>query len=148
MSFPRYEAYRGSGVTWLGDVPAHWSMTRLRFACECCDGKRIPLNSEQRAETPGLVPYWGANAIMDYVQKALFDEELVLLGEDGAPFFDRTKPVAFHSKGPVWPNNHIHVLRPRSKMLARYLTAVLNITDYAEFIDGSTRDKLTQSRIE
>ena len=41
----------------------------------------------------------------------MFDEELVLLGEDGAPFFDHTRPVAFHITEPIWANNHIHVLR-------------------------------------
>lgn len=29
MSFPRYPAYRGSGVTWLGDIPTSWGLSRL-----------------------------------------------------------------------------------------------------------------------
>jgi type I restriction enzyme S subunit len=69
----------------------------------------------------------------------------VLLGEDGAPFFDKAKPVAFFVQVPIWPNNHVHVLRPRAGMLGQQLAAILNITEYAHFIDGSTRDKLTQS---
>ena len=24
MSFPRYPAYKDSGVEWLGEVPGHW----------------------------------------------------------------------------------------------------------------------------
>lgn len=147
MSFPAYPAYKDSGIEWLGTLPSHWRLSRMRFVTDCLDGKRVPLNSEQRADRQGHVPYWGANSIMDYVQDALFDEELALLGEDGAPFFDRTKPVAFHSAGPVWPNNHIHVLRPHSDVKAKYLVSILNITDYAQFIDGSTRDKLTQSEM-
>lgn len=34
MSFPRYAAYRESGVAWLGEVPEHWDVTRLRFAAQ------------------------------------------------------------------------------------------------------------------
>jgi type I restriction enzyme S subunit len=45
----------------------------------------------------------------------------------------------------VWPNNHIHVLRPKFFNTARFITYALNVTDYSQFIDGSTRDKLTQS---
>jgi type I restriction enzyme S subunit len=30
MSFPRYPRYRPSGVEWLGEVPAHWEVKRLR----------------------------------------------------------------------------------------------------------------------
>lgn len=143
MSAPAYESYKDSGVEWLGQVPSHWAVTSLRYLAECCDGQRIPLNAEQRSDRPGNVPYWGANSIMGYVDAALFDEELVLLGEDGAPFFDKTRQVSFYSQGPVWPNNHIHVLRPKS-INGQYLTYALNATEYTQFIDGSTRDKLTQ----
>jgi type I restriction enzyme S subunit len=133
-----------SGIEWLGDVPAHWEVKPLRHVCYCLDGKRIPLNGTQRAEKRGAIPYWGANSIVDHVDEALFDEDLVFLGEDGAPFFDKTKPVAFFSTGKVWPNNHVHVLRPVVTHTGKFIAYALNITDYANFIDGSTRDKLTQ----
>ena len=91
----------------------------------------------------GSVPYWGSGGVVDHVNRSLFDEPLVLLGEDGAPFFDPMRDVAFMVDGPVWVNNHIHVLRPRS-VDARYLTYSLNAVDYGRYITGSTRDKLTQ----
>jgi type I restriction enzyme S subunit len=147
MSLLKYKEYKDSGVEWLGQVPKHWEISRIRYLTDCLDGKRIPLNSEERSTRIGEVPYWGANSIVGYVDTHLFDEELVLLGEDGAPFFDRNKPVAFLSTGPVWPNNHIHVLKPKLKELSKYLVYALNVTDYANFIDGSTRDKLTQSEM-
>lgn len=34
MSLPRYPAYKDSGVDWLGSVPAHWSVLRLKYACK------------------------------------------------------------------------------------------------------------------
>lgn len=145
MSLPRYPSYKDSGVPWLGHVPDHWEQKRLRHLTECLDGRRIPLNASERADRQGDVPYWGANSIVGYVNEALFDEDLVFLGEDGAPFFDPAKPVAFFSKGKVWPNNHIHVLRPLIPDSGKFLVYILNATDYSQFIDGSTRDKLTQS---
>ena len=30
MSFPRYPAYKESGVEWLGEVPEHWDLKRLK----------------------------------------------------------------------------------------------------------------------
>jgi type I restriction enzyme, S subunit len=30
MSFPRYECYKDSGVEWLGEVPEHWSLPKLK----------------------------------------------------------------------------------------------------------------------
>lgn len=143
----RYPAYKDSGVEWLGEVPEEWEVLQIRYLFDCLDGQRIPLNSSERAEKAGPIPYWGANGIVDTVDEALFDEPLVLLGEDGAPFFDRLKDVAFFSEGPIWPNNHVHVLRSKSFSSAKFLTFALNATDFADYIDGSTRDKLTQGQM-
>lgn len=140
----QYPAYKGSGVDWLGGIPAHWEVKKLAWLTKCLDSRRVPLNAEERGRMQGEYPYWGANSIVDYVDRWLFDEELVLLGEDGAPFFDRTRPVAFRVSGKVWVNNHAHVLRPSRSLDAAFLAAALNCVDYRAFIDGTTRDKLTQ----
>jgi len=138
-----YPRYKPSGIDWLGDIPEHWALLSLRRVAQSLDGQRIPLNAEQRGRMLGPYPYWGANTIIDHVDRWLFDEELVLLGEDGAPFFDRGRDVAFFVTGKVWVNNHAHVLRPRG-VDPRFLTHVLNCVDYAEYVGGATRDKLTQ----
>ncbi len=142
--FRPYPAYRDSSIEWLGEIPDHWEVKRLSWLTKCLDGKRIPLNSEQRGRMKGEHPYYGANSILDYVDQWLFDEELVLLGEDGAPFFDRSRPVAFRVTGKIWVNNHAHVLRPQATIDGAFLTHALNCVDYRAFINGSTRDKLTQ----
>lgn len=133
-------------LPWLPPIPVAWHVLPLRWVAECLDGRRVPLNSEQRSEIPGDIAYWGANGIVDRVGSYLFDEELVLLGEDGAPFLDREKDVAFFVEGRVWINNHIHVLRPAG-VRPRYLMYYLNLVDYAAFITGTTRDKLTQEEM-
>jgi type I restriction enzyme S subunit len=38
MSFPPYEAYRDSGIEWLGDVPAHWQIKKLKRLASFCGG--------------------------------------------------------------------------------------------------------------
>ena len=121
-----------------------WQTVQLRHLTQCLDGRRVPLNSEQRAEAPGDYPYWGANGIVDTVGDYLFDESLILLGEDGAPFGDPLKDVAFLVEGRVWVNNHIHALRPSGGVDQRFLTYALNSVDWPRFISGSTREKLTQ----
>jgi len=139
-----YPKYKDSGIEWLGEVPEEWATKRLGYITKCLDGFRIPINAENRSYIQGEYPYWGANGVVDYVESYLFDEELVLLGEDGAPFFEDYKTVSFHVNGKIWVNNHAHVLQP-NMCKARFLTYCLNDTDYSHFIDGSTRDKLTQS---
>lgn len=137
--------FKDSGIEWLGQVPEGWEVKRLSYITQCLDGRRIPLNKEQRSERQGDFPYWGANCVVDYVDEWLFNEPLVLLGEDGAPFFDPNKPVAFSVNGKIWVNNHAHVLKVNCAANECFLAYVLNCVEYGAFIDGATRDKLTQS---
>ncbi len=144
--YQAYPEYKDSGVEWLGEIPCHWSLTKVKYVSTCLDGARIPLNAQERGERQGNIPYWGATRIVDYIAGWLFDEELVLLGEDGAPFFEEYKDVAFNVSGKIWPNNHVHVLRPElSKVEPRFLKHALNRADFHLYISGSTRDKLNQS---
>ena len=141
----KYSDYKNSSVPWIGEIPTTWNLSQLRYVIECLDGKRVPVELSLRADMQGNIPYWGAGNIVDYVDKALFDEELVLLGEDGAPFFDHTRPVAFHITEPIWANNHIHVLRIKENADPKYIVYVLNAVDYKEYINGAILNKLTQS---
>jgi type I restriction enzyme, S subunit len=126
---------------------ADWKPLQLRRLADCWDHLRIPMNAEERHHRQGEVPYWGANTIQGYVDTALVNEEVVLIGEDGAPFFDRDRPVAFHITEPIWPNNHIHILKPRANVYGRWLAYALNDVDYSLYVGGSTRDKLTQGAL-
>jgi len=135
---------KDSGVEWIGEVPEHWRVSKVKYIAKSLDSKRIPLSSEERGNMQGDIPYWGANCIIDYVNDWLIDGEVVLLGEDGAPFFDKNKNVSFYSNEKIWPNNHVHILRA-TKIHSKLLMYILNTVDYSNYIMGSTRDKLTQS---
>lgn len=147
MSFPKYPAYKDSGVEWIGEIPVGWIISPLRYLAHCLDGKRIPLNKEERSYKKGDIPYWGANCIVDFVDEFLFNQELILLGEDGAPFFDKTKEVSFYINEPIWPNNHVHVLKVFENFSPKFLVYSLNCVEYSSYIEGSTRDKLTQNNM-
>ena len=136
---------KDSGIEWIGEIPAEWDVSKVKYYVECYDGKRVPVDASLR--TKGVYPYWGAGSITDYVSDYLFDEELILLGEDGAPFFDDTRPVAFLINEKVWVNNHIHVLKPHKTVESRFLVYWLNNVDYKAYINGSILNKLTQANM-
>jgi type I restriction enzyme S subunit len=93
-----------------------------------------------------LYPYYGATGQVGLVDDFLFDEPLILLGEDGVPFFDLIRHKAYLIDGKCWVNNHAHVLRAISAVTnRRYLVEFLNLFDYTDFVTGSTRLKLTQA---
>ena len=138
-------AMKNSGIEWIGEIPESWGVSKLKYFVDCYDGKRVPIDSAKRQT--GSYPYWGAGSITDYVNDYIFDEELVLLGEDGAPFFDYTRPVAFLVNEKIWVNNHIHVLKVHENMNSNYIVRFLNSVDFKSYINGSILNKLTQSNM-
>ena len=139
-----YAAYKDSGIEWLGKIPHNRETIKLKYIMQNFDSRRIPLSSEERAGMQGDYPYYGSNGIVDQVNDYLFDGEYILLGEDGAPFFEMYKDVAFLVTGKFWVNNHAHILKASLNHNQRFLTYLLNCVDYRKYITGSTRDKLTQ----
>jgi type I restriction enzyme S subunit len=113
------------------------------------DGKRIPLNAQQRKEKqPGDVPYYGASGIVDYINEWLFDETLLLISEDGANIELRSKPIAFVIQGKSWVNNHAHVLRLPDETTAVFLRHYIEGLDVRPFWQGATRPKINKSTLE
>ena len=127
------------------ELPAGWALTTLEHVVTILDSMRIPLNKTERAERAGQVPYYGATGQVGWVDKPIFDEELVLLGEDGAPFLHFDRPKAYVISGPAWVNNHAHVLRAVLPATSnRFLLHYLNWFPYRGCVTGTTRLKLTQ----
>ncbi|RBY75970.1 hypothetical protein DQ239_15815 [Blastococcus sp. TF02-09] len=127
-------------------LPDGWEERPLGELVDILDGRRVPVNAKERAERPGVVPYYGATGQVGWIDQSLFDEPLVLLGEDGVQFLDRDKAKAYGITGPAWVNNHAHVLRARDEVMdRRYLVHYLNWVDYSGLANGTTRLKLTQA---
>lgn len=93
----------------------------------------------------GNIPYYGANGVVDYIDSYLFNEELVLIAEDGGHFKDfSSKDIAYRVKGKSWVNNHAHILKA-SGINSDFLYYSLVNKDIRKYINGSTRGKLTKS---
>ena len=127
-------------------IPENWDVKKIKDISICLDSKRKPLNSSQRSKVQGKYPYWGSSNIVDYIDSYLIDDNVILLGEDAAPFFDKTRPVAHLSSGKIWPNNHIHVLKSSENNY--FLKSYLNYIDYNKIISIKIRPKLTKSMME
>ena len=118
-------------------------MARLEDVCEILDSKRVPITSKDRISGP--YPYYGANGIQDYIADYIFDDELVLLAEDGGNFGSKEKPIAYRVSGKCWVNNHAHVLKPLPNIDVDYLCYSLMFYDVSSIVNGATRQKLTQA---
>lgn len=126
-------------------MKAGWQTKTLGNLCDILDNRRKPITKCDRKAGP--YPYYGATGILDYVDGYLFDEPLILVGEDGAKWASGDN-TAFAVEGKCWVNNHAHVLRPhRSVLLDKWLIYFLVHSDLSEFVSGLTVPKLNQGSL-
>ncbi len=118
-------------------------MARLGDVCDILDSRRIPITASERIAGP--YPYYGANGIQDYIADYIFDDELILLAEDGGNFGSKDKPIAYRISGKCWVNNHAHVLKPKTGYDVNYVCYSLMYYDVSGLVNGATRQKLTQA---
>lgn len=118
-------------------------MAKLEDVCEILDSRRVPITASNRVAGP--YPYYGANGIQDYVADYIFDDELILLAEDGGNFGSKDKPIAYRVSGKCWVNNHAHVLKPKQGYDVDYVCYALMYYDVSGLVNGATRQKLTQA---
>lgn len=121
-----------------------WPVRPLGDLVEILDRQRVPVSAKEREKRPGSVPYFGATGQVGTIDEMIFDEPLVLLGEDGVSFLDPLAQKAYLIDGPAWVNNHAHVLRPSGLLDRRFLKYWLDAVDYRGYVSGTTRLKLTQ----
>ena len=124
-----------------------WVERELMAICDVLDNKRIPLNEEQRKT--GIYPYCGANGIVDYIDQYIFEEDLILIAEDGGNFEQfETRPISYWMTGKYWVNNHAHVLKAKSDYNQKYIFYQLEHKDITDYIVSGTRTKLTRSQLD
>ena len=112
---------------------------------ENLDFRRKPITEKDRIT--GEIPYYGASGIVDYVEDYIFDENLLLVSEDGANLLMRSTPIAFSIFGKTWVNNHAHVLKFSDNKLQEYVELYLNSISLEPYITGSAQPKLNQNRL-
>lgn len=134
----------GYKKTEVGVIPEDWEVKKLEDICEFLDGRRKPIKAFDRENMKGDIPYYGASGIIDWVNDYIFDEDIILLGEDGENIKSRNVPLAFKVTGKCWVNNHAHVLKPKKDNID-FVTEILESKDYTPYVIGSAQPKLTQA---
>jgi type I restriction enzyme S subunit len=77
MSFPRYPAYKDSGVEWLGEVPEHWGVSKLKWQASVYSGRG------ERTEA-GQFSLYGANGVIGAAELPAYSSDRVLIGRVGS----------------------------------------------------------------
>jgi len=130
------------------ELPDDWTTVTLGHVCDILDNQRIPVSSDERAKRGGDIPYYGANGQVGWIDNYIFEEELVLIAEDGGNFDEYAdRAIAYRISGKSWVNNHVHVLRAKPETTNGWVYHCLVHKDIRFYIRGGTRSKLNQSEL-
>ncbi|TXE73208.1 restriction endonuclease subunit S [Serratia nevei] len=129
------------------ELPKGWAWIRLGDATINRDSERIPLSSDERSNRQGIYDYYGASGVIDNIDDFLFDETLLLIGEDGANLINRTTSIAFMAHGKYWVNNHAHVLDGICVSFLEYVCLYINSINLEQYITGTAQPKMNQAKM-
>ena len=130
------------------EVPEGWVWTTIGDILINRDGERIPVSSAiRKKQNAKLYDYYGAAGVIDKVDDYLFNERLLLIGEDGANLLSRSKDNAFFAEGKYWVNNHAHIIDASDKRLLDYIALYINAIPLDMYVTGSAQPKLNQDNL-
>ncbi|HFD7448998.1 TPA: restriction endonuclease subunit S [Escherichia coli] len=127
----------------LDGVEVEWKLLGDASFFEIANNGRKPVKSSLRIA--GKTPYYGANNIQDYVDGYTHDGEYVLIAEDGSASLENYSIQ--YATGKFWANNHVHVVRGKTRVNSRFLFHYLHIVNFIPFLTGGVRAKLTKGQL-
>jgi type I restriction enzyme S subunit len=122
-----------------------WQTKTLDQISTNLDSRRVPITKGVREG--GEYPYYGASGIVDYVADYIFDEDALLISEDGANLLARSTPIAFPASGKYWVNNHAHIVKFESLTTQRFVELYLESIPLDDYITGAAQPKLNQKAL-
>ena len=135
---------KDSHIDWIGLVPSHWKLSRIKNELDNLDYLREPISAEKRENILGLYDYYGASGVIDKIDGYNVDDKVLLIGEDGANLRMRNLPLVYKAEGKFWVNNHAHILKVHDDNCYGFIAYLLEAGDYSVFITGSAQPKLSQ----
>lgn len=129
-------------------LPEGWRLGTASEIIEIHDSKRIPLSGAQRDKMEKKIyPYYGAAALMDYVDEYIFDGKYLLLGEDGTVVDDAGFPILQYVWGQFWVNNHAHILTGKLGYNVESLYMLFKQTPVKSIVTGAVQPKISQANL-
>ena len=134
-----YPEYKDSGVEWLGEIPTHWEMRRLKYAA--------PESSEKFEAKPEESLYLGLENIESGTGRLLLDDlaenvasTVVAFREDDV-LFGKLRPYlakVVHANFDGVGTTELLVLRPKDDVESRFLFYYLLSDGFIDTVNSST----------
>ncbi|HEX9690657.1 MAG TPA: restriction endonuclease subunit S [Gemmatimonadales bacterium] len=128
-----------SGVEWLGDVPEHWDVRRLKTLCGMRSGDGI---TGMSIEPAGDYPVYGGNGVRGYTSSYTHDGEFALIGRQGALCGN-----VHLARGRFWASEHAVVASLRSGHILDWFGAILLVMNLNQYSIAAAQPGLAVERV-
>ena len=129
------------------EIPEGWEVKDLGEIINIFDSKRIPLSRGEREKKVGNIPYYGATSVMGYVDEYIFDDDYVLIAEDGSVMDEKGFPIVQFIWGKTWVNNHAHVIQAKNVINNEYIFYLVKTISVIQIMSGSIQLKINQENL-
>ena len=137
MSFPRYPAYKDSGVEWLGEVPAHWDVAPFKRMVSLQNG-----SDHKHIECDDGYPVIGSGGPFAYASEFMHDGESVLLGRKGTI----DKPL--YVKGRFWTVDTMYWSKIQPGAFGRFAYYAALTIPFAYYSTNTALPSMTKNVLE
>ncbi len=134
-----YAAYKDSKVEWLGKVPAHWEVKKLKWLASLQSGDFI---TGESIEEDGTYPVFGGNGMRGYCEAYTHDGFHALVGRQGALCGNVN-----YASGKFWASEHAVVVTPYEQTSVRWLGELLRTMNLGQHSISSAQPGLAVERI-
>lgn len=127
-------AYKPSGIEYLGLIPHHWEVRRMKFMASIHNGRE----QTEIADENGIYPIYGSGGILGKSMYFIYDKPSVLLGRKGTI----DKPLFVEE--PFWTIDTMFYTSVSKIVLPKYFYYLCLTIDFQFYISGSAIPSMTQ----
>lgn len=131
--YTAYPEYKNSGVEWLGEIPKHWNVTRLKHLAQIKNGQDY-----KGVEAASGYPVMGSGGQFIYTTTFVYDKESVLLGRKGTI----DKPLYINE--PFWTVDTMYYTVINKGIPAKYLHYLALTIQFDRYSTNTALPGMTQ----
>ena len=137
--FEKYDAYKDSGVHWLGSIPKHWDVKSLKFICRLQSGETI---RPEDFSNEGF-PVYGGNGFRGFTKKYTNEGLHVLIGRQGALCGNVN-----YADGQFYASEHAIVTYPYKNVDTYWLGEIIRVADLNKYSQSAAQPGIAVNVIE
>lgn len=132
-----YEAYKDSGVEWIGEMPSGWYLKRLKFFAKICNGH----DHKDVNDEGGKYPIYGSGGQFGWANKYIYNKPSVILGRKGT--IDKPRYI----EEPFWSVDTAYYTRIRERNSPRFFYYLCTTINFELYKYGSAIPSMTQGTL-